>query len=60
MNRIKIILLLLMLGCISIAGCAEKKPAEDQGELVMNERLSEKSGSLYCWKSLRAYKKMVR
>ena len=60
MNRIKIILLLLMLGCFGCTGCAEKKPAEDQGELVMNERLLEKSGSLYHWKSLRPAKKMVR
>lgn len=61
LKRIKILLLLLMMaGCMAGSGCAERKSASEQGELVRNERLSEKSGSLSYCKALRFDKKMVR
>ena len=49
-NRIlgknKMILLLILVFSIGCAGCTEKNPAAEQGELVKNERLSEQFGSL--------------
>lgn len=63
MKKMKIFFLLLAVTvCMECTGCISKKPASDQGELVQNERLpeNEKSGGLYCWKSLRLGKKMVR
>ena len=48
------------LGC---AGCTEKKPAAEQGELVKSERLSEQFGSLSLllrYKTLRLKEKMIR
>jgi len=50
----------MMAGCMAGSGCAERKSASEQGELVRNERLSEKSGSLSYCKALRFDKKMVR
>lgn len=63
MRKLRILLLMLAVTvCLECTGCTEKQPASEQGELVQNERLpeNEKSGSLYCWKSLRLSKKMVR
>lgn len=61
LKKIKILVLLLMMaGCMAGSGCAERKPASEQGELVRNEGLSEKSGSLSFRKALRFGKKMVR
>lgn len=49
-NRIlgknKMILLLILVFSLGCAGCTEKNPAAEQGELVKNERLSEQFGSL--------------
>lgn len=55
-----ILLLVFGLGC---AGCTEKKPAAEQGELVKSERLSEQFGSLSIllrYKTLRLKEKMIR
>ncbi|WP_155804140.1 hypothetical protein [Blautia wexlerae] len=46
MGKNKMILLLILVFCIGCAGCTEKNPAAEQGELVKNERLSEQFGSL--------------
>ena len=40
------ILLLILVFGLGCAGCTEKKPAAEQGELVKSERLSEQFGSL--------------
>ena len=47
MGKNKIALLLIIAFSLSCAGCTEKNPAEEQGELVKNESLSEESGSLF-------------
>lgn len=47
MGKNKIALLLLIAFSLSCAGCTEKNPAAEQGELVKNESLSEESGSLF-------------
>ena len=64
MKRIKILLLLLMMaGCMAGSGCAERKSASEQGELVKSERLSEQFGSLSIllrYKTLRLKEKMIR
>ena len=46
MGKNKMILLLILVFSIGCAGCTEKNPAAEQGELVKNERLSEQFGSL--------------
>ncbi|MBU5681424.1 MULTISPECIES: hypothetical protein [unclassified Blautia] len=47
MKKLRILLLILAVtGCVECTGCAAKKSASEQGELVRNERLLEKSGSL--------------
>ena len=47
MGKNKIALLLIIAFSLSCAGGTEKNPAAEQGELVKNERLSEKSDSLF-------------
>ena len=66
-NRIlgknKMILLLILVFGLGCAGCTEKKPAAEQGELVKSERLSEQFGSLSIllrYKTLRLKEKMIR
>ena len=46
LGKNKMILLLILVFSIGCAGCTEKNPAAEQGELVKNERLSEQFGSL--------------
>ena len=46
MGKNKMILLLILVFGLGCAGCTEKKPAAEQGELVKSERLSEQFGSL--------------
>ena len=61
MKKIKILLLLVAaFVCVNCSGCADRKQETEQGELVRNERLSEKSGSLSYCKALPFDKKMVR
>lgn len=56
------ILLLILVFGLGCAGCTEKKPAAEQGELVKSERLSEQFGSLslLLYKTLRLKEKMIR
>lgn len=59
----KMILLLILVFGLGCAGCTEKKPAAEQGELVKSERLSEQFGSLSIllrYKTLRLKEKMIR
>lgn len=46
MGKNKMILLLILVFSLGCAGCTEKNPEAEQGELVKNERLSERFGGL--------------
>ena len=63
MGKNKMILLLILVFGLGCAGCTEKKPAAEQGELVKSERLTEQFGSLSIllrYKTLRLKEKMIR
>ena len=63
MGKNKMILLLILVFSLGCAGCTEKKPVAEQGELVKSERLSEQFGSLSLllrYKTLRLKEKMIR
>ena len=55
MGKNKMILLLILVFSLGCAGCTEKNPAAEQGELVKNERLSEQFGSLSRCYGIRLY-----
>lgn len=56
----KFLLLLMIFVCMGCVGCAERKPAADQGELVQNETVGEIWQSFLWYNTLPLVKKMVR